>query len=141
MKGSRSLTLGSLLLAASMANLQAAGDISAKLHPKVQSALTWEVPADECGKHPKLARAGKDIDEGNGVKRRFDVHSATIARHDRRQKRWAKCMTSYNQGLVDSIEMLRGSAKHGLTEAQANTILQKMVNAQAVLTAQQAATR
>ena len=141
MKSVKSIILGGLVITLSATNLHAAKSETSALHPKVQEALAWEVPADDCGEHPALARAGKDIDEGNDVKRRFDVHSGTLARHERRQKRWVKCMTGYNQGIVDSIEMLRSSAQYGLTEAQAKTILQKMVDAQAVLTAQRSASR
>jgi hypothetical protein len=121
---------------ASITSLSAAETGKAALHPRVQAALGWEIPINECGGQPRLSRAGKDIDEGDDVKRRFDVDSNTLGRHKRRQNRWIKCMTRYNQGIVDSIEMLRSSAQYGLTEPQAKIILQKMVDAQAVLTAQ-----
>ena len=143
MKGSRSLALGSLLLAASI-NLQAAEDVSAKLHPKVHAALTWEIPANECGNTPKLKGASPDLAEivdGQEIQRSYDIDYNTLSRHTRRKNRWIKCMTSYNQGIVDSIAMLRSSAQHGLTEAQAQQILQKMVDAQAVLTEQKTASR
>jgi len=136
-----SLILGSLMMVASATRLYAAETAAPALHPKVQAALAWEIPANECGKQPSLSRAGKDLDEGNGVKRRFDVDSNTLGIHKRRQKRWVKCMTRYNQDIVDSIKMMRSSAQYGLTEPQAKTILQKMVDAQAVLTAQRTASR
>ena len=50
-------------------------------------------------------------------------------------------MTKYNQGIVNSIETLRNSAQYGLTESQSKIIYQKMVDAQAVLTAQRPASR
>jgi hypothetical protein len=144
MKKSQSLTLGSLLLVASMTNVQAAGDVSANLHPKVQAALTWEVPASECGNTPKLKGASSDLAEivdGQEIQRSYDIDYNTLARHTRRKNRWITCMTQYNQSIVDSIGMLRGSAQHGLTEAQAKQILQNMADAQAVLTEQETASR
>lgn len=144
MKGLRSLTLGSLLLAASMTNAQAAEAVSAKVHPKVQAALTWEVPAHSCGDHSKLKGGAPDFAEivaGQEIKRSYDIDTNTLSRHTRRKNRWVKCMTQYNQSIVDSIEMLRSSAQHGLTETQAKQILQKMVDAQSVLTAQKTAAR
>ncbi len=114
----------------------------AEMHPKVTAALAWEVPANECGQQPALAKGGSDRDEnisGFEVQRSYDLDSNTLNRYKRRQNRWLKCMTKYNQGIVNSIETLRNSAQYGLTEAQAKIILQKMVDAQAVLTAQRPA--
>ena len=139
MKLAVSLILGSLLIATS---LQAAETETPALHPKVQDALAWEIPANECGKQPSLAKGGSVLNEnvdGLELQRTYNLDSNTANRYKRRQKRWLKCMTDYNQGIVDSIETLRGSAQYGLTEPQAKIILQKMVNAQAVLTAQRTA--
>ena len=144
MKGARSITIGILLLAGSMTNIQAAEDISAKLHPKIQAALTWEVPANKCGDTPQLKGASSDLAEivnGQEIQRSYDIDYNTLSRHTRRKNRWIKCTTQYNQNIVDSIEMLRSSAQHGLTKAQANQILQKMADAQAVLTAPKTASR
>ncbi len=138
----RKVLFGCFLLTAFTPGLYAAE--SSELHPKVAAALAWEVPANECGKQPALAKGGSDRDEnisGFEVQQTYDLDSNTLNRYKRRQNRWVKCMTKYNQGIGDSIESLRSSAQHGLTEAQAKIILQKMVDAQAVLTAQRTASR
>lgn len=116
----------------------------AEINPKVTAALAWEVPENECGQQPALAKGGSDRDEnisGFEVQRTYDLDSNTLNRYKRRQNRWLKCMTKYNQAIVNSIEALRNSAQYGLTESQAKIILQKMVDAQAVLTAQRPAPR
>lgn len=131
------LLLTSLLLILLVTHLPAAN--GAEINPKVAAALAWEVPANECGQQPLLAKGGSDRDENIGgfeVQRTYGLDSNTLNRYKRRQNRWLKCMTKYNQGIVNSIETLRNSAQYGLTESQAKIIYQKMVDAQAVLTAQ-----
>ena len=132
----------SLLLISLTTHLPAA--LGAEINPKVAAALAWEVPPNECGQQPALAKGGSDRDEnvsGFEVQRTYGLDSNTLNRYKRRQNRWLKCMTKYNQGIVDSIETLRNSAQYGLTESQAKIIYQKMVDAQAVLTAQRPASR
>ena len=48
-------------------------------------------------------------------------------------KRWDTCITGYKEDLMNDFETLKSSAQHGLSQAQADTILGKLALIQEVL--------
>ena len=94
-------------------------------HKEVIAALEWELPANECLK-PKLIAQSSNIVDSEGARAITDVDSYTIGRYNRKEKRWRKCVQNYKEELMKDFQKLRGSAKYGLTQDQANAILAKM---------------
>lgn len=103
------------------------------VHPAVQQALNWSLPANECRKPRSKGTVTKVSNEGADSGARSDVDSYTLKRFKRKEKRWMKCVDGYKEGLKDEFETLRGSAQHGLTQDQATTIMGKMKLIQSVL--------
>ncbi len=99
--------------------------VEAAIHAKVQQALDWELPALECTK-PKIRGAGIAITDGSGDRTQTDVDSYTLARNERKMKRWNTCVSNYKQRLNTDFETLKDCAQYGLTKDQANIILGKM---------------
>ena len=121
-----SIVTGALLLSASYT-------FAADIHPKVQAALDWELPANTCGDKP-IVPGGKStnlVDE-NGVSRQYDVDHKTLERIARQAKRWHNCTSRYKNNLLADFETLKNSATHGITKEQADLILGKMSLIQAV---------
>ena len=107
---------------------------AADIHPEVQKALDYTLPELTCTK-PQLPGVSKDvIDPATGAVNRADVDSYTLGRFERAEKRWMKCLTKYKKGLMKDFEKLKGSASHGLTQAQANVIMGNMKNIQSAVT-------
>ena len=99
---------------------------AADVHPEVQRALDYQLPELTCTK-PHLPGVSKDVvDPATGAVNRADVDSYTLGRYERAEKRWMKCLTKYKKGLMKDFEKLKGSAAHGLTQAQANAIMGNM---------------
>ncbi len=103
------------------------------VHKKVQEALNWELPENPCSQ-PKAPGKSKEIRDEQGVTRtEWDVDSYTLARYERKERRWKKCVDKYKRGLAKEQETLKSSAQYGLTQQQANIILGKMKTIQTVL--------
>jgi hypothetical protein len=105
---------------------------AADIHPDVQKALDYNLPELTCTK-PELPGASKDVVDSNGNVTRADVDSYTLGRYERAEKRWNKCLAKYKKGLMKDFERLKNSAAHGLTQAQANTIMGKMKTIQSAV--------
>ena len=115
----------------------------AEVHKAVQAALDYEIPENTC-KKPKATFTEKSVTapaqdagsasffEGSSTSNVTDTDSYTRNRVARKEKRWKKCVDKYKKGLLADMETLKSSAQHGLTQAQANTILAKMAAIQAV---------
>jgi len=103
------------------------------VHNKVQAALDWQLPQNEC-KEPKIRGVGTGIIDEAGVTRRYDgVDSYQIGRFERQQKRWRSCVSEYKSGLLEDFTELKNSAQYGLTQQQADIILGKMALLQSAL--------
>ena len=121
-----------LLMLISTAAYSQEADIPA-VHKKVQEALDWQLPENPC-KQPKAPGKSKEIRDEQGVTRtEWDVDSYTLARYERKEKRWKKCVDNYKRDLAKEQETLKSSAQYGLTQQQANIILGKMKMIQTVL--------
>ena len=101
------------------------------LHDNVIAALNWELPANPCSK-PRLIAQSSNVVDGEGARAITDVDSYTIDRYERKERRWEKCTGNYKKKLMSDFEELKDSARHGLTQDQANQILSKMALIQQV---------
>lgn len=119
------------LLTTAVFNAEAAD--AQQVHKKVQEALDWQLPGNNCLK-PEAPGQRKEVrDEQGATRTEWDVDSYTIARYERKEKRWQKCVDKYKSKLADDFETLKNSAQYGLTPAQAETILTKMKLIQTVI--------
>ena len=117
--------------------------VEAEVHKAVQAALDYEIPENTCVK-PKTTFTEKSVTapaqdagsasffEGSSASNVTDTDSYTRNRAARKEKRWKKSVDKYKKGLLADMETLKSSAQHGLTQAQAETILGKMATIQAV---------
>ena len=107
--------------------------VLAETHGKVQSALDWQLPDNNCDK-PILAHAQwESFDRLQNTTIRYDVDYYKVERYERKMVRWNDCVAEYKQVLAADFETLESSAQYGLTRTQADTILGKMALIQAVL--------
>ena len=115
----------------------------AENHPKVQAALDYQLPENTCGTKPKSFEASGEaigtpiqdpsstsIFEGSGAEEMSDVDSYTRKRQERKMARWKNCTREYKSGLLADMEALKASAQHGITQPQANIILENMATIQ-----------
>ena len=115
----------------------------AETHPKVQAALDYQLPGNTCGTKPKSFESsgeaiGKPVQEsgaltvfeGSGAEEMSDVDSYTRKRQERKMARWKNCTKEYKSGLLEDMEALKASAQHGITQPQANIILENMASIQ-----------
>ena len=132
------LIVSSMLLTMLYTSTQASESGDNNLHPKVAAALSWELPVNGCGDQPESLNEDNRDENVSGfeMKRSYGTDATKRGRYKRREKRWVKCVTEYNQSLIDGIRMLQSSAKHGITEPQGKAILQKMIAARDILTAE-----
>ena len=112
-------------------------------HDAVQTALDYELPENTCSK-PKVISNEATVTappqdpsstaffEGSSTSEVSDVDGYTRKRQERKETRWKKCVVEYKEGLLQDMEQLKGSAQHGLTQEQANTILESMALIQKV---------
>ena len=109
----------------------------------VQAALDYQVPENTCSKPTIFANeavvaapvqdpSSVSFFEGSNTANVSDTSSYDLERQARKEKRWEKCLAGYKEGLLEDMERLKGSAQHGLTQAQANTIVTNMVLIQRV---------
>ena len=115
----------------------------AENHPEVQAALDYQLPENTCGKKPKSFESSGEaigqpvqesgaltVFEGSGADEMSDVDSYTRKRQERKMARWKNCTKEYKSGLLADMEALKASAQHGLTQPQANIILENMASIQ-----------
>lgn len=115
----------------------------AETHPKVQAALDYQLPENTCGTKPKSFESSGEaigtpiqdssstaVFEGSGAEEMSDVDSYTRKRQERKMTRWKNCTREYKGGLLEDMEALKASAQHGLTQPQANIILENMASIQ-----------
>ena len=118
---------------------------SAEAHKEVQAALDWQLPQNSCDK-PKLSQhdiralngiisqtptSGSEVSTGTRLV--FEVDHYKLARYERKNSRWKKCVSGYKTGLLEQFEVLKSSARYGLTEQQAQTIMGKLAQIQAAV--------
>ena len=115
----------------------------AENHPEVKAALDYQLPENTCGNKPKSFESSGEaigqpvqesgaltVFEGSGADEMSDVDSYTRKRQERKMKRWKNCTKEYKSGLLEDMEKLKASAQHGITQSQANTILESMADIQ-----------
>jgi len=73
-----------------------------------------------------------NVKDEEGSRPVTDVDSYAINRYERKEKRWEKCVDRYKKTLLEDLERLKGSAQYGLTQDQANQILEHMAMLQQV---------
>ena len=112
--------------------------VNAKTHKKVQAALDYDMPEHTCKKPTKFAStkatgtaptqssSGVDMFSGGGTVDNSDVDSYTLRRMQKKEQKWRKCVDKYKTGLLKDMDTLKASAQHGLTQAQADTIIDNM---------------
>lgn len=109
---------------------------SADVHEAVRAAVNWELPTNECTKpksivsHPSVtANGGSYVHAPSGTTEESvgttisDVDHYQVARYERKRKRWETCVSEYKSELLEHFSALKDSAQHGLTKAQADTIM------------------
>ena len=115
----------------------------AEPHKVVQAALDYELRENTCTKPKVIAQnttstapaqdtGSASFFEGSSTAQVSDVDGYTRRRQEKKEKRWRKCVAEYKEDLLDDIQRLKGSAQHGLTQAQADTILGNMALIQKV---------
>ena len=95
------------------------------LHSEVAWALDWNLPENKCEK-PNLISQSYKVTDSEGDRPVSDVDSYTIRRYERKEKRWKKCVDNYKKDLMKDFTRLKDSAQYGLTQEQANSILEKL---------------
>jgi hypothetical protein len=123
------LTIGVLLLLPGVALCET--------HSEVQDAMDYQLPEYTCSK-PKVVSENTNVSapaqssgsfsffEGSSNSEVSDVAGNTRKRQERKEKRWKSCIADYKEDLLEDMDELKGSAKHGLTEEQAVAILANM---------------
>ena len=122
---------------------------SSEIHEAVKAALDWQLPLNKCKKpHALRDRAASrsqsgvighggmsntSIDNSGGAPTVFDTDHYQIDRYARKKKRWEKCVSNYKSGLLIHFEVLKNSAEHGLTKAQAEIIVGKLAEIQSAV--------
>ena len=112
--------------------------VHAEVHEKVRAALDWELPVNECQKPILKGVSATSMvtstipgyTDGNSKTNSVDVDRYTLDRHERKMRRWNKCVLEYKAVLTKDFEELKNSAQYGLTQEQANNILGKMKHIQ-----------
>ncbi len=111
----------------------------------VQAALDYQLPENTCTK-PRIIASESTVlapaqDGGGGGSNFFqgsntgdvsDIDGYSRKRIERKEKRWRKCVATYKADLLDDMQQLKGSASHGVTQEQADSILKNMALIQQV---------
>lgn len=109
------------------------GYAQCETHEKVQQALDYELPVNDCERPEMIVAASNVVDgESGGSSTQTDVDSYTLGRYERKESRWQACVEEYREGLMADFEELKASAQYGLTQAQADIIIGKMALLQEV---------
>ncbi len=116
-------------------------DTSAEIHEQVRAALDWQLPLNNC-ENPRfnrslegiLAHGGSiSVETSSQTPTVFDVDHYQIDRYERKKKRWEICVSRYKSELLKHFEILKSSARYGLTKQQAETIVRKLAQIQAAV--------
>ena len=112
-------------------------------HKDVQAALDYELRKNTCSK-PKIITADTAVNApvqaagsaaffvGSSTTVVTNVDGYTRGRQERKERRWRSCVARYKADLLDDMEELKSSARHGISREQANTILTNMAMIQQV---------
>ena len=131
------------LLLSSCLLLALPGTAFGQTHTDVQAALDYQLPENTCTKPkdftpnttvsaPAQAGGSTSFFIGSSTTDVIDVDSYTRRRQERQESRWRSCVATYKAELLNDMEELRSSARHGITQEQANTILTNMAMIQEV---------
>ena len=119
------------------------GLVLGETHKDVQAALDYELRENTCSK-PKVITADTAVNApvqaagstaffvGSSTTVVTNVDSYTRGRQERKERRWRSCVARYKADLLDDMEELKSSARHGISREQANTILTNMAMIQQV---------
>ena len=109
----------------------------------VEEAVNYQLPENLCSKPEVIVSGSEDaplvqdpanppLVQGSNTANIAEMDTAERKRHERKEKRWRKCLAKYKQDLLEDMERLKSSAQHGLTQQQANAILTNMALIQRV---------
>lgn len=143
----RATTIGLLKLLCLIPLTTLSCNSSAEVHEKVQAALEWQLPLNECKKptfignqQMVLAHGGtishaptNTTENSHGTPMVFDVDHYQIDRNERKKKRWQTCVSRYKSELLKQFEVLKSSVQYGLTKQQVEIIVGKLAQIQAVV--------
>lgn len=121
--------------------------VSAETHTKVQAALNWQLPVNPCSKPKPLVNHQQVVTESgtyfqaplSSTSRSAtkvaisDIDHYQLDRYKRKNKRWENCVKTYKSELLEEFAILMDSARYGMTKQQAEAILSKLANIQAVI--------
>ncbi len=85
-----------------------ADTITAKIHPDVQKALTYQLPVSTCTLPIMRMTAADDT---------------RILRYEKSYRRWIRCAKKYQSNLIEDFNRIEAVASHGLTEKQADILM------------------
>jgi len=106
---------------------------NAETHPEVQAALDWTLPQNVC-EQPESIYGQKIVDPSGDVTETSAKRSPAEERLYKRKKRtFDKCIESYKQGLLKDFGSIREVAQYGLTQEQADQLLNKLKFIQSVI--------
>ena len=110
----------------------ASGSFPSEIPSAAEYALTWSLPDNQC--EPPAAFRGLTLINEEGVEdtlRKLNPGQKRLA--DKKKKKYDSCIVDYKTHLIAELETLKNSARHGLTQDQAKTILTKMAFIQQVI--------
>ena len=119
------------------------GLVFGETHKDVQAALDYKLRENMCSK-PKIIIADTAVNApvqaagsaaffvGSSTAVVTNVDSYTRRRQERKGSRWRSCLARYKADLLNDMEELKSSARHGISREQANTILTNMAMIQQV---------
>ncbi|MDE0757934.1 MAG: hypothetical protein OSB45_07215 [Pseudomonadales bacterium] len=119
---------------------------SAEIHQAVQDSLDYQLPGNTCSRPriimsggtggtvtpPPQAAGSTEFFVGSSGSEVSEMDSYTRKRLKSKERRWRKCVASYKAILLQDMEVLKGSATYGVTQAQANIILTNLALIQKV---------
>jgi len=120
----------------------------AEIHEKVQAALNWQLPLNNCNKpnfskHQVVGDGGfishtptNSTEVSAGTPMIFEVDHYKIRRFARKKKRWENCVSEYKSNLLEHFATLKSSAQYGINKQQAEIIMGKLAQIQAVVISQ-----
>jgi len=87
---------------------------NADVHEKVQNALDYNIPLNECKKPKGIERMSAVVDGsgimndiGEGGVTQSNIDSYTMDRLKRKEKRWLSCVEKYKQNLLKDLAELK----------------------------------
>lgn len=119
---------------------------SAETHEMVQAALDWDLPLNDCRKPRLIISLESNLGAGDnyfqapsatrkspGITTISDIDHYQLRRYERKKQHWGACVRSYKTELLEHFETLMNSATYGITMEQAEIILGKLAQLQAVI--------